>query len=100
MGRSGSGKSTLLHLLGVLDRPDAGEVHVAGERIDALREAQLVRHRRRRVGIVFQQFNLLPTLSAIENVMLPGVLDGAPRSEIAARADGLLERLGLGERRT
>lgn len=100
MGRSGSGKSTMLHLLGGLDRPDAGEVHVGGERIDSIGEPALVRYRRRRVGIVFQQFNLLPTLSAIDNVMLPGVLDGAPRRELAARADGLLARLGLGDRRT
>ncbi|MFO0875631.1 MAG: ABC transporter ATP-binding protein [Phycisphaerales bacterium] len=98
MGRSGSGKSTLLHLLGGLDRPDAGEVHVAGERVDALRESGLVRYRRRRIGIVFQQFNLLPTLTAMENVVLPGVLDGMARRELRDRGASLLARLGLADR--
>ena len=98
MGRSGSGKSTLLHLVGGLDRPDAGEVEVSGVRIDSLDERALTRYRRRGVGIIFQQFNLIPTLDAVGNVMLPGVLDGRPRQELRRRALELLDRLGLSRR--
>src|SRR5262249_8635386 len=76
MGPSGSGKSTLLHLLAGLDRPSAGTIEVAGQRIDALSESELTLFRRRRIGIVFQQFNLISTLTAIDNVTLPGMLDG------------------------
>lgn len=98
MGRSGSGKSTMLHLLGGLDRPDAGEVHVGGRRIDRLEERALTLYRRREVGIVFQQFNLIPTLDALHNVMLPGVFDGRVAGELRPRAAVLLERLGLSGR--
>jgi putative ABC transport system ATP-binding protein len=98
MGSSGSGKSTLLHLLAGLDRPDSGTIEVAGSRIDALDERGLTVHRRTRVGVVFQQYNLLPTLSAIDNVMLPGVLDGRPRAALRARAAELLATLGLADR--
>jgi putative ABC transport system ATP-binding protein len=98
MGRSGSGKSTLLHLLAGLDRPDAGEVVVAGARVHAMPERELVLYRRRTIGIVFQQFNLLPTLDALGNVMLPGVLDGRPRAELETRARELLGELGLADR--
>ena len=98
MGSSGSGKSTLLHLLAGLDRPDSGTIEVAGSRIDALDERGLTVHRRTRVGVVFQQYNLLPTLSAIDNVMLPGVLDGRPRAALHARAAELLASLGLADR--
>jgi len=98
MGPSGSGKSTLLHLMAGLDRPDDGEVHLAGVRVDTLDERGLVAHRRRRVGIVFQQFNLIPTLSAFDNVTLPGVLDGQPKAALRDRADALLARLGLAGR--
>ena len=98
MGRSGSGKSTLLHLLAGLDRPDSGEISVAGARVDAMPERDLVLYRRRTIGIVFQQFNLLPTLDALGNVMLPGVLDGRPREELEPRARELLGELGLADR--
>ncbi|MFK7960148.1 MAG: ABC transporter ATP-binding protein [Phycisphaerales bacterium] len=98
MGPSGSGKSTLLHLLAALDRPDTGEIEVGGQRIDALSETELTRYRRRGIGLVFQQFNLIPTLTAIDNVALPAMLDGVDATERTARAAELLERLGLGQR--
>ncbi|MCA9290913.1 MAG: ABC transporter ATP-binding protein [Phycisphaerales bacterium] len=99
MGSSGSGKTTLLHLLSGLDRPDAGTIEVAGQRIDMLSETGLTRYRRHRIGVVFQQFNLIPTLTAIENVALPGVLDRQPARVGQARAAELLEALGLADRR-
>ncbi|MSQ90017.1 MAG: ABC transporter ATP-binding protein [Phycisphaerales bacterium] len=95
MGRSGSGKSTLLHLLAGLDQPDCGELWVGGSAIHAMTEAQLVLYRRRSIGIIFQQFNLLPTLDALENTILPGVLDRRPRKELEARGEELLAELGL-----
>lgn len=98
MGESGSGKSTLLHLLGGLDKPDGGRIVVNGTRIDSATESELTTFRRRRIGIVFQQFNLLPTLDALDNVILPGVLDRQPRDEMTARGVQLLEELGLGDR--
>jgi len=98
MGPSGSGKSTLLHLLAALDRPDAGTIEVGGRRVDTLDETQLTRYRRRDMGLVFQQFNLLPTLTALDNVALPAMLDGVPETDRRTRAAELLERLGLGER--
>ncbi|MBX3354805.1 MAG: ABC transporter ATP-binding protein [Phycisphaeraceae bacterium] len=98
MGASGSGKSTLLHLLAGLDRADGGEIEVNGERVDRMDERDLTLYRRRRIGVVFQSFNLLPTLSALENVALPGVLDGLPRRACHERAAELLRDLGLGGR--
>ncbi|MBT8485764.1 MAG: ABC transporter ATP-binding protein, partial [Phycisphaerales bacterium] len=98
MGPSGSGKSTLLHLLGGLDRPDAGSIQVGGERLDRLGERGLDAYRRRRVGIVFQQFNLISTLTALENVTLPGLLDGMPSGVRRERGLALLERMGLADR--
>jgi putative ABC transport system ATP-binding protein len=98
MGPSGSGKSTLLHLLAALDRPDQGQISVAGHRIDQMRESQLTMFRRRRIGIVFQQFNLISTLSAIDNVTLPGLLDGMPAAQRRKRGEQLLDSLGLGAR--
>jgi putative ABC transport system ATP-binding protein len=100
MGSSGSGKSTLLHLLAGLDRADAGEIEVSGARVDMMDEHALTVHRRTRIGIVFQQYNLLPTLTAVENAMLPGVLDGRPRAELETRARELLGMLGIAERAT
>jgi putative ABC transport system ATP-binding protein len=99
MGPSGCGKSTLLNLLAGLDRPTAGEVFLNGERIDRLSEADLARLRRRRVGFVFQSFNLLPTLSAGENIELPLRLAGRGRRDARRIADKLLIDLGIGEQR-
>lgn len=100
MGPSGSGKSTLLHLLAGLDRPTRGEIIVDGQSIDSMSERELTAYRRRRIGIVFQQFNLLGTMTAIENVMLPGVLDGRDEAWLRRRAVTLLESLGLSARMT
>jgi putative ABC transport system ATP-binding protein len=96
VGASGSGKSTLLHLLAGLDRPSAGEIVVDGTPLHAVPQRELARWRGRRVGVVFQFFQLLPTLSAAENVMLP--MDFArrwPARERRRRALGLLDRLGV-----
>jgi ABC-type lipoprotein export system ATPase subunit len=94
VGRSGSGKSTLLHLLGGLDRPDAGTLEVAGKRLERLPESGLTALRRHHVGFVFQAFHLLPELTGVENVLLPARLarDGV---EAAPRARDLLARLDL-----
>lgn len=98
MGPSGSGKSTLLHLLAALDRPDEGEIHVAGQRLDTMSESQLTMFRRHRIGIVFQQFNLISTLSAIDNATLPAMLDGMTRRQRESRGMELLDALGLSAR--
>ncbi len=95
MGQSGSGKSTLLHLLAALDRPDRGEIFLSGRAVHSLSEREATRFRRREIGIVFQQFNLVPTLSALENVELPGMLDGEPEAKVRERARSLLAQLGL-----
>lgn len=98
MGASGSGKSTLLHLLGALDRPDSGAICIAGDPIHDLDEHAATRFRRERIGIVFQQFNLIATLTARENVELPGMLARRPESWLRERSTALLDRLGLGAR--
>jgi putative ABC transport system ATP-binding protein len=98
MGASGSGKSTLLHLLGALDKPDQGEVFVDGEALHELGERDLTRFRQRRLGIVFQQFNLIPTLTARENVELPGLLAGENQKTLSARSSQLLDALGVARR--
>ena len=95
MGPSGCGKSTLLHLLGGLDRPSEGEIHLDGVRVDALPERQWARLRRKTVGFVFQAFNLVSDLTVIDNLILAGVLAGSPSSTARRRAIDLLERLDL-----
>ncbi len=100
MGPSGSGKSTLLHLLGALETPTSGRISLAGERYDGLGDARLTRLRRDRIGFVFQFFNLLPALSAEENVLLPGLIAGRRDDAVRERARALLERVGLGHRTT
>jgi putative ABC transport system ATP-binding protein len=97
MGPSGSGKSTLMHLLAGLDTPDAGTVHIGGEDITRMSDRQLTRLRRRHIGFVFQSFNLLPTLTAEENVVLP--LSIAGRRPDGDVVEALLARVGLLERR-
>ena len=98
MGQSGSGKTTLLHLLAALDRPDEGQIHIAGTSVHSMDERQATQFRRRGIGIVFQQFNLISSLTAQENVELPGMLAGEPAGAMRARSAELLERLGLGDR--
>ncbi|MDX2148048.1 MAG: ABC transporter ATP-binding protein [Planctomycetota bacterium] len=95
MGQSGSGKSTLLHLLAALDRPEQGEVFVAGHALHSFSERQATAFRRKQIGIVFQQFNLIPTLTARENVELPGALAGEPEGWLRERSRELLDSLGL-----
>jgi len=98
MGPSGSGKSTLLHLLGGLDRPTSGEVAVGGTTLTGLADADVTRLRARRIGFVFQFFNLLPTLTAEENALLPLMLSGADLDAGGERVRFLLERMGIAER--
>src|SRR5215212_6123199 len=96
LGRSGTGKSTLLHVLGGLDRAEAGEIEIAGERVDGASERRLAALRRRRIGFVFQFFHLVPELTGEANVRLAARVRGAhPRA--GARARELVERLGLRE---
>jgi putative ABC transport system ATP-binding protein len=98
MGPSGSGKSTLLHLMGGLDRPSSGQVILGGESIDRLSDHDLSLFRRRKLGFIFQFFNLLPTLSALENVALPRLLGNESLKEIEPRARELLGMMGLESR--
>ena len=98
MGPSGSGKSTMLHLLGALETPTAGAIELAGRRYDGLGDSELTRLRRETIGFVFQFFNLLPTLTARENVLLPALISGRRDEAIESRATELLGRVGLGAR--
>lgn len=98
MGPSGSGKSTLMHLMGALDTPTAGRAVFQGQDLQALSDTQRSLLRRNRIGFVFQAFNLLPTLTAAENVALPLLLGGTNRREAIHRAGGCLERVGLAHR--
>jgi putative ABC transport system ATP-binding protein len=95
MGPSGSGKSTLLNLIAGLDRPTAGSVTVAGQRVDELSETGVAKFRRRQVGMIFQFFNLLDDLTVADNVALPAQLAGQSRRAARARTDELLARLGI-----
>jgi putative ABC transport system ATP-binding protein len=99
MGPSGSGKSTLLNLIAGLDKPTSGTVTVAGQRVDALTETGVARFRRRRVGMIFQFFNLLDDLTVADNVLLPAQLAGMPRSQARARVAELLAQLGIAQHR-
>ena len=98
MGPSGSGKSTLLHLAGGMDLPTGGQVFVAGEPTSRMTDVQLTLLRRRKIGFVFQFFNLMPTLTVEENVALPLLLDGHRLPAVRDRVRSLLERVGLGPR--
>ncbi len=99
MGPSGSGKSTLLHLLGGLDQPSDGEIILAGQKLSILNDNQATLARRHNVGFVFQFFNLLPTLSAEENIALPIIIDGKNPRDYDERLTDLLKLVGLAERR-
>ena len=98
MGPSGCGKSTLLHLIGGLDRPSAGQLTVAGQRVDELSERALAYLRRDQIGFVFQAFQLMDELTAQENVELPALLAGYPPNQARARATALLDQVGLADR--
>jgi putative ABC transport system ATP-binding protein len=98
MGPSGSGKSTLMHILGCLDVPSGGEYLLAGQEVGGMDEIALASIRNRQIGFVFQQFNLLPSLSAWRNVELPLSYAGVSRSERRERAIAALDRVGLGDR--
>ncbi len=98
LGASGSGKTTLLDIIGTLSRPDSGRVSVGGVDLSAMPPSQLVSFRRRKIGFVFQAYHMMPELSIVENVMLPGMLDGLPKAKRLERAESLLSKVGLGHR--
>ena len=98
VGASGSGKSTLLNLAAGLDRPTTGHIEVGGERLDRLSRRELSRYRARKVGMVFQSFNLLPHHTALKNVEMALYFDGTPRRERRTKAHEMLARLGLEDR--
>jgi len=97
-GPSGSGKSTLMHIMGCLDVPSSGTYRLAGEDVSAMNEDQLAEVRNRRIGFVFQQFNLLPSLTALRNVELPLAYSGVARSDRRDRALAALGQVGLADR--
>jgi putative ABC transport system ATP-binding protein len=98
MGPSGSGKSTLLHLIAAMDRPTGGDIRVLGHDLRALSERQIARWRNEHVGFIFQQFNLIPVLTALENVELPLKLTGLKKAERLEHATTALKLVGLGDR--
>jgi putative ABC transport system ATP-binding protein len=95
MGPSGSGKSTLLNLLGALDVPSSGSIRIGGQELARMNDAALSAFRRERLGFIFQFFNLMPTLTAVENVMLPGLLAGRSHAQLLSSAEALLDTVGL-----
>lgn len=99
MGPSGSGKSTLLHLMGGLDQPTSGSVYLAEKQLSGSDDNQTTLARRHNIGFIFQFFNLVPTLNAEENILLPLIIDGKDPKDYQARLDGLLELVGLSNRR-
>jgi putative ABC transport system ATP-binding protein len=99
MGPSGSGKSTLLHLIGGLDRPSSGELLVDNRLVGQMADDEVTLFRRTKIGFVFQFYNLLPTLTALENVTLPFVLDGVSKGEADRKAQLLLGKVGLEQRK-
>ncbi|MBE0448007.1 MAG: ABC transporter ATP-binding protein [Actinobacteria bacterium] len=98
MGASGSGKSTLLNLIGGLDRFDSGKIMVDGLDITSLDENQLAKYRREKIGFIFQSYNLIPTLTALQNVELPLVFSGTPKKDRLLRAEDILRTVGLEKR--
>jgi len=98
LGKSGSGKSTLLNLISGIDEPDSGQIWVDGQELSALSERERTVFRRRRIGFVFQFYNLIPTLTVGENVSLPLELNRLPRTQVRQKAEGLLEAVGLLDR--
>ncbi|MBI3052028.1 ABC transporter ATP-binding protein [Candidatus Woesearchaeota archaeon] len=97
-GASGSGKSTAMNIIGCLDYPTKGKVLLEGKDVEGLDESELAQARGRKIGFVFQQFNLMPNLTALENVSLPMVFQGVPKAERLRRSRQLLVQVGLGER--
>ena len=100
IGHSGAGKSTLLHVLGALDRPTEGEVSIDGQTVSQMNSDTLARFRNRTIGFIFQFHHLLPEFSALENVMMPGLISNMNRKELTQRAESLLEKVGLKDRMT
>ena len=95
VGKSGSGKTTLLGLLGALDKPTSGDIRVGDQAVSSLSDHALIKYRRDRIGFVFQAYNLIPNLSALENVMLPMEFAGVPKSQRKTRAAELLDQVGI-----
>jgi lipoprotein-releasing system ATP-binding protein len=98
VGPSGSGKSTLLHIIGSLDKPDAGEVRINGTLLNGMKDKPLSQFRNRHIGFVFQFHHLLPEFTAFENVCIPGMISGRPVKEVENQAKKWLDRLGLSHR--
>lgn len=98
MGPSGSGKSTLMNMIGALDTPSSGEVNIGDEAISGLSEDDLALLRSKKIGFIFQQFNLIPSMNATENVALPMLFRGKGKKERTERAENILEKVGLGDR--
>ncbi len=95
VGKSGSGKSTLLSLLGALDKPSSGKIEVDGEEVTKMRDSKLIKYRRDKIGFIFQNYNLIPNLTALENVMIPMEFAGISKTKRIKRAEELLDEVGL-----